>query len=65
MVNLDYGKIRELMSGHGMSKRDLAYRLGVSEGLLKAILDRGTAKPDFARRISEALSVSIVEITCA
>ncbi len=65
MVNLNVGRIRELMQSKAKSAKDLAYGMGVSPDLLKRLLDRGSADVYYAMRMSHALDVPIIEITVA
>lgn len=65
MVNLNVGRIKELMRSKAKSNQDLAYGMGVSPDLLKRLLDRGCADVYYAKRMANFLDVPIVEITVA
>lgn len=65
MVNLNVGRIRELMRSKAKSIQDLAYGMGVSPELLRGLLDRERADVYYAKCMSRALEVPIIEITRA
>ncbi len=65
MVKLNTRYIRQLLGNKGMSVADLAYRMGVSEGLVRRLLDKETVAADRAKRMAEVLGVPIIENTMA
>lgn len=65
MVNLNVGRIRELMRSKAKSMREMSYEMGVSQDLLKRLLDRGCADVCYAKRMANSLNVPIIEITVA
>ena len=65
MVNLNVGRIRELMRDKAMREENLAYSMGISPGLLKRLLDRECVGLYYAVRMSQVLGVPIIEITVA
>lgn len=65
MINLNVGRIRELMRSKAKTMRELAYEMGVSPDLLKRLLDRSCADVYYAKRMANFLNVPIIEITVA
>ncbi len=64
-TNLDVGLIKRRMQFIGADAKSVGYRMGVSPDMVRGWINTGEASPENARRLAEALGLTITEITCA
>lgn len=62
-MKIDPVKLQAAIVGRMMNIQKLAKLMGVKTHVLRSVLERESCTADMARRIAEALSVDVAEIT--